>query len=388
MHRLEDDRIKHSSQSHRVTVTFTTHRTMSPSDYIGLRSDGPSNDPSYSEIVEDKPYFPFLRVDANDEESIKNAAIMIVQSMKDVSVADLSIKTVLGGNTNGLFCVSQVMGGITNRILVRIFGAPGLIDRDIENSNYAALAKRGIAPRYYGRFANGRVEGWLDMKHLEVAELGNFNKQIAEQLGKLHVNFVLEPKEEPNMWSQLRSWMDQALVANFQNETDQQRAAKLDVTSLPAELGWLQESVVPKDAKTAFCHNDALAANILVSSDLKDIQLIDFEYGGPNYVAFDIANHFNEYAGGTDNGVPMYELFPTEEKQREFLVAYLLAVNGKDPTETEVNALCKEVQAFVLVNHLYWGLWAVNQAAVEGCSGFDYLLYAKHRIGRYGATKN
>ena len=37
------------------------------------------------------------------------------------------------------------------------------------------------------------------------------------------------------------------------------------------------------------------------------IQLIDFEYGGTNYVAFDMTNHFNEHAGGTtkeESGVP------------------------------------------------------------------------------------
>lgn len=38
------------------------------------------------------------------------------------------------------------------------------------------------------------------------------------------------------------------------------------------------------------------------------IMLIDFEYGGFNYCAFDIGNHFNMYAGGTDQG-PM--LFPS-----------------------------------------------------------------------------
>ena len=35
--------------------------------------------------------------------------------------------------------------------------------------------------------------------------------------------------------------------------------------------------------------------NILCNSD--DVGIIDFEYGGPNYLAYDIANHFNEYAG-------------------------------------------------------------------------------------------
>ena len=191
---------------------------MPPSDYIRVRLNASAGDPSYSEIVDTKPYFPFLKVDANDEASIKNAAVEIVRSMNNASV--LFLQNYTGGR------VTRIIGGITNRlykvdlppsdsVLVRIFGAPGLIDRDVENSNYAALAKRGIAPPYHGRFANGRVEGWLDMRPLEVVELGDFNMQIAMQLGSLHVNFEPETKEEPTMWHQLYSWMDRALVAKF-----------------------------------------------------------------------------------------------------------------------------------------------------------------------------
>jgi ethanolamine kinase len=369
---------------------------MTSDDYIRVRSEAAVKDQSYSVIIDQKPYFPFLEVDANDLRSIMSAAIAIVQARDGAS--DSTVSKVEGSDSDLKHCVSRVVGGITNRlykvdlpssesVLVRIFGAPGLIDRDVENSNYAALAKRNIAPPYHGRFANGRVEGWLDMRSLEVRELCHFNREIAVQLGNLHVNFVLETSEAPTMWNQLHSWLEQALVAKFQNEFDAQRAAAFDLAALPAELNLLQESVIPNAAKVAFCHNDLLAANILISSDLTEIQLIDFEYGGSNYVAFDIANHFNEYAGGTDNGVPQYGQFPSEEKQRAFIEAYLRAVGGKDPTEPEVNALRTEVQAFVLVNHLYWGLWAINQASVEGCCGFDYLLYAKHRIDRYRATK-
>ena len=38
----------------------------------------------------------------------------------------------------------------------------GMIDRDLETATYCALAESGIAPPYYGRFANGRIEGWID----------------------------------------------------------------------------------------------------------------------------------------------------------------------------------------------------------------------------------
>ena len=59
-------------------------------------------------------------------------------------------------------------------MLVRIFGAEGMIDRDVETSTFASLAAAGHTPPYYGRFANGRLEGWMGgMRPLEVRELSH-----------------------------------------------------------------------------------------------------------------------------------------------------------------------------------------------------------------------
>jgi ethanolamine kinase len=46
-----------------------------------------------------------------------------------------------------------------------------------------------------------------------------------------------------------------------------------------------------------FCHNDLLLANILHDKGKDAIAFIDFEYAGPNYQAYDIANHFCEFSG-------------------------------------------------------------------------------------------
>ena len=45
------------------------------------------------------------------------------------------------------------------------------------------------------------------------------------------------------------------------------------------ELEKLQASI-PEDAPVAFCHNDLLAANIMVNDATSEVTLIDFEYGG------------------------------------------------------------------------------------------------------------
>jgi len=59
------------------------------------------------------------------------------------------------------------------------------------------------------------------------------------------------------------------------------------------------------------CHNDLLLNNFLYDHQKDTIKIIDYEYLNANPAAFDIANHFNEYAG-TDNVSVFYvfcELF-------------------------------------------------------------------------------
>ena len=139
------------------------------------------------------------------------------------------------------------------------------------------------------------------------------------------------------------------------------------------------------------------------------IQLIDFEYGGTNYAAFDIANHWNEHAGGTsaeENGLADYTRFPSPERQMDFCLHYVRTsreltmgaaaeadaeadddADDECSLRAEASDLLDEVRKFLLVNHLYWGLWAVNQAAEEGCDEFDYINFATSRFGEFRAKK-
>lgn len=139
----------------------------------------------------------------------------------------------------------------------------------------------------------------------------------------------------------------------------------------------------------------------MLNQQTKQIQFIDFEYGGVGYAAYDVANHLNEYAGGTsaeDNGVPDYSRFPTYDKQKAFCEVYVKEFRWYEGEKSEmecieevhsqaVNDFLDDVQKFLLVNHLYWGLWAVNQAAEEGCDGFDYLSFATNRFKQFYAMK-
>ena len=157
------------------------------------------------------------------------------------------------------------------------------------------------------------------------------------------------------------------------------------------ELVYL-ESTIPRDLSPAvFAHNDLLAGNILLNKVTGEVHLIDFEYGGTNYRGFDIANHWNEWAGGTQtemNGKCEYERFPTLGAQYAFCEAYLSEENGDVPPEIDtVMSLMEESNKFVLLNHWFWGLWAVNQVVLEGTEDFDYLTYTESRAEQYFKTK-
>lgn len=352
-------------------------------------------------IVDGRPYFQFLNADSEDPSSIFEVASQIVyfsslSSLDKFSMKNLSLSKVVGGITNSLFRVDGFPSPYPNSVLVRIFGAEGMIDRDRECSILASLCDDKIASGFLGRFGNGRVEEWLyGYRPLKNTELGTKANVIASQLSMLHVNF--KPNvccKEATLWNQIFSWYDEALNKISQNkflnvEADCLKAEELfEEFNVKEQLHLLKESI-PKSAKTCFCHNDLLAANIMFNEKTNSIQLIDFEYGGMNYLSFDIANHFNEYAGGTDDAKPDYKLFPTKNEKEFFIKSYIShyeTFSSNVGVKMNLQDLINEVDTFISVNHLYWSLWAINQAADEGCDEFNYLLYAENRFKRYKET--
>lgn len=397
---------------------------MPPTDFINARESKTAT------LVDDRPYLPELFVtkstDADESPSsihshaslISTAlAIIFYDSSPPSNLAEnLKVKTVTGGITNALYAVSGFKPIQSyDTILIRVFGAEGMIDRDVETSSFAALAEQDIAPPYFGRFGNGRLEGWLD--NYSPLVLMDFQTQknsdaIAKKLAQLHYGYKVPSylqkwydHAEPGLWTQFNDWINQAQNIDprhgYASKGDADRAERLiDLAKMERELSWLKESIISPESKVAFCHNDLLPANIMKHGETGNIEFIDFEYGGINYIGFDIANHFNEHAGGPEkqSGEPDYSMFPSASRQKFFITSYvqtsrsLSTENGNGNghatmEEEDIENLSKEVNGFVLANHIYWGLWAVNQAAAEGTEEFDYLAYAWHRFNQYFENK-
>ena len=280
-----------------------------PSDYVQSREIAEQGDRYFATLVDGRPYLPNLAVDASDVASVCSAALVSVifsvhiaakMNAQDVdkggalaseqaelqtiatsidwdlvhgAVPELLCTKVTGGITNALFRVSgfeklkpaisstaAALNGGSNggapgdlsslvdfdSVLVRIFGAEGMINRDVETSTYAALCNADIAYRYLGRFGNGRIEGWLDgyvpLKCTDLTHDGT-SLEIAKEMARLHCLFEVPEGELKDhhfgpeldvitvgLWDQLSSWMEQAKgYAQFKTPHDTERVKKLEL---------------------------------------------------------------------------------------------------------------------------------------------------------------
>lgn len=172
------------------------------------------------------------------------------------------------------------------------------------------------------------------------------------------------------------------------------------------EVSFLKTVIAGISSPVVFCHNDLLLKNIIYHNEPivgPGVTFIDFEYAAYNFQAFDIANHFCEFAG-----VEVYDpsLYPDVQLQKSWLRNYLLAwkelntchqshqagskacdgVSAITVSEEEVVSLSKQVDKFKLASHLLWTIWAMIQSQ-HSTIHFDFQGYAYQRLQQYYAEK-
>lgn len=63
------------------------------------------------------------------------------------------------------------------------------------------------------------------------------------------------------------------------------------------EFTELYAHLVALNSPIVFSHNDLLLGNVIYTEELNRVSFIDYEYAAHNFQAFDIGNHFTEFAG-------------------------------------------------------------------------------------------
>ncbi|XP_034031764.1 ethanolamine kinase 1-like isoform X2 [Thalassophryne amazonica] len=154
-----------------------------------------------------------------------------------------------------------------------------------------------------------------------------------------------------------------------------------------AEMESLRRALSNMGSPIVLCHNDLLTKNIIYNQNQGTVKFIDYEYADYNYQAFDIGNHFNEFAGMEC----IYSRYPGPDLQRDWLTAYLESYKHSTArevtvTDGELSQLYIQVCKFSLASNLLWGFWAILQSRFSSID-FDFQRYATARLKYYFEKK-
>ena len=318
-----------------------------------------------------------IRVDADgDRARLDQEAMEIARRVRPAwRDSRLRVRHFTDGITNRLVGVSRADGedGEEDMLLVRVYGAGShlFIDRRSEKHTMLRLSARRLAPPLFASFENGLCYAFAPGSPLDVESVREprVARLVARHLARVHL--ALTPDAESGCW--LLPALTR-LVDALPGEGEGEEAP------LRREVAFLARVLPPLGSAVRFCHNDLLLANIVVREE--SVTFIDYEYAGFNWRAFDIANHWCEWAGveGYDDA-----RFPSRETQRAWLRDYL-AASEEEAGEAAVESLLRQVDAFVPAAHLLWSLWARVQALHSRLS-FDFARYARLRMTQYARTK-
>ncbi|XP_014480308.1 PREDICTED: ethanolamine kinase 1 [Dinoponera quadriceps] len=301
----------------------------------------------------------------------------------------LHFKTFTNGISNKLVGVWH-LDRYTDMVLTRIYGnnTDLLVDRKKELENIRILHKAGYTHCIYATFNNGFAYQFLEGDTLTVEAVRDpqVYPLIARRLAEMHKVENENIPKEAFIWEKMEKYME-IMPRKF---SDSLKQTKFEILIQPyavleKEYQILKEELSTLDSPVVYAHNDLLLTNILYNRRKKSVAFIDYEYTAFNYQAFDIANHFAEYAGLEP--VPNYSLYPDKEFQKVWLREYLRTYNAtSEVSEEEVDKLYQEVAKFSPFPHFFWGCWSLIQS-MHSTIDFDFLEYAAARFNEYFRRK-
>ncbi|GFY48398.1 ethanolamine kinase 1, partial [Trichonephila inaurata madagascariensis] len=328
--------------------------------------------------------------------SLCEGAVSVINMVKSWKSGNIAFELFKNGITNHLV-KCYLKDNPDQALLIRVYGEKTelFIDRDLEVRNMQMMCEAGLCAPLHCAFINGLCYGFspgevLDTKMVRDPDI---SKLIAGRLAKMHsvrsnVNGVIpQPCLFPILFKYLHLIPD-----SFPDPVKDERYKSLikPKNVLEAEINSLKEELVKLESPVVFSHNDLLLKNIIYNKEKEEVTFIDYEYADYNYQAFDIGNHFCEFAG-VEKFDP--KLYPDKEFQMRWLKEYLEAwylENDKsleDVTEEIVEDFYIQVNKFALAAHLLWGTWGLIQSA-HSTLDFDFLGYAKDRLDEYFARKD
>lgn len=288
------------------------------------------------------------------EKLLEDALSLISQMFPTAKTGDIELVQCTDGITNKL--VKCTFKPDNTTFLIRAYGKKSevLIDRQQELivsidvcfpvvilyfsshnpplfklQNIVILSSLGLSPPLLARFTNGFVYGFVPGSVFTVDDMSHPQKSklVAQTLALWHATVSVPSNEgnstpQPQLFPTLKKWIAAVPSSTgYSNPIVNTKFQTLfNMRKLSDDLTTLESRLEAQNSPTVFCHNDLLSANIILSPTTTSASFIDFEYGGYNYQAFDIANHFCEFAGFECD----YSKWPSREFQEEWIGEYLI----------------------------------------------------------------
>ncbi|XP_061780777.1 ethanolamine kinase 2 [Nerophis lumbriciformis] len=336
---------------------------------------------------------PHVDVDIDQEDPRAGVMAVLRAVRPHWSPEGVRLKTFTEGLTNRLLGCSVAQ---SDTVLVRLYGKKTelFLDRQREVEMFQVFHAHGCGPEIYCSFRNGLCYQFVEGTVLEDPLLyqPSIYRLIAAEVGRIHsIRTPCSRPPEPFLWTKVSHFL--TLLRNSAVQTPRTKSPAAgqqfpSLATLSAEAESLERHLSLVDSPTVMCHNDLLTKNIIHDRKQGRVKFIDFEYADYNYQAYDIGNHFNEFAGTQDVD---YSRYPSPQLQNAWLEAYLESYKrcrGQDVTVTqaEVTRLNVQVCKFSLASNFFWGLWAVLQSQSSSID-FDFHRYAMVRLNRYFEKK-
>lgn len=351
---------------------------------------------------------------------------------KQLSTSNLFVNRILGALTNSIYRIEykdHQQEIYLPTLLLRVYGknVDSIIDRDLELEILIKLLARKIGPKLLGIFTNGRFEQFLD-GFITLDKHQIRDKVISQMLGRrmkdLHYKMELEPKDYarpvPMAWKLINKWMaifELTVYSSFAtHNVKDEDVLFFKFPEFKALVGKYQEWLFAHydeekfSENYKFCHNDTQYGNLLlhesfdpkeivdtmettdsdtvliITSNKKDSNLvvIDFEYSGSNFPAFDLADHFSEWMSDYHDPEKSYyvhsDKYPSQVEMLNLIKSYveydfehplsnlktkttppLGTTNAEDLLQYEIKKMYNETIMWRSTVQIFWCIWGLIQ---------------------------
>ncbi|XP_067655343.1 choline kinase alpha-like [Haliotis asinina] len=240
---------------------------------------------------------------------------------------------------------------------------------------FAILSEKGMGPKLYGIYHDGRIEEYIPTRALLTLELSipSISRLVARKLAQFH-QLDMPLCKEPR-WFKNYVGGKLAEIKNIFREHSGRSPKRKKLISFNIEQEF-QELLIMFSrvySPVVFCHNDLHEGNILYLKEEmnpdRQLTIIDWELCSYNFRGFDIGNHFTTRCYDHSNPEKPFfyhipDQYPSRKQQYAFFREYLTCFGREedDISEEELAMMYVEVNTYALASHFMWGTWAIVQA--------------------------